>query len=353
MSNQEITTVNPTIMFPAATSRAITTIVLFLAVVTTTSNGKVISTPTTSTRIISGGSGSNSPWCPASWCIQFDLGNRWDDKRDLTTTAAAAAWDPSEVVRVGFGVEVLVDSERIQLNSGTTEHNFMEGRNTCYRLSVIQKPTYVQSLNVGQVTIQMKDKSGWNMYTQQSTPARSNNDRTNTNGKNARSVVRLWLTVIDEIKRNDVTIIPAGSQLLCTANCWRESDYSIAQQRIQPILKRLRMLQDTIDAQVQHETGDRRLDGTNPIDTVLAYADMAVLIQKRDQCVQELRQMEPYLPLPHKTLSSSLPGHWPGSTEKLIVTTGKVVVQRRNPFGWNEFSVVGTWTAKPMEGSTQ
>jgi len=264
---------------------------------------------------------SSSPWSPAEWRIQLDIGRE-------PGTYMPEEWGASGA-RLGLPVEVLIESESIPTGN---ERDFVGG-NKCYQLAVLEDATFVSKQ--GEETVRFGDTGGWKIATR----------RTGKAGDAA--VLRLWLDLVDSATRNDVRL-DAGERLYCTANCWRESELEVGRKRIQPLVQAYEEAQERIDQRLPHETGDRRLDGTNLADTVLAYADMAVLVKQRDDRLQELRDAELKLPSPQVKLSTS--GRWPGTTEELVVAPGKVVVQRRNPFGVEEFYIVGTWTASPLEG---
>ena len=231
--------------------------------------------------------------------------------------------------RLGLAVEVLVESETIATGK---ERNFVGG-NKCFQLSVLKDPTLVTQS--GESKVRLGDVGGWKIAALRS-------------GRlGDASVLRLWLDLVDSATRNDVRL-DAGERLYCTANSWRApSELEVGRRRIQPLVEAYLEAQDRIDQRLPHETGDRRLDGINPVETVMAYADMAVLVRYRDDRLQQLREAELKLPSPQLELSP--PGRWPGTTEDLVVAKGKVILQKRKAFGIEEFYVVGKWTATPLK----
>ena len=60
--------------------------------------------------------------------------------------------------------------------------------------------------------------------------------------------------------------------------------------RIVPFQTELKEAQQLLDDNLSHETGDRRLDGTDPIETIKAYGDMAALVLNRDRKQAALRE---------------------------------------------------------------
>jgi hypothetical protein len=138
--------------------------------------------------------------------------------------------------------------------------------------------------------------------------------------------------------------LKAGERLYATSNCWRKTDFEIGRKRLAPYLKRLDETQRIITARLDHKDGDRRLDGTDIVDTAMGSIDMAMLVNQRDELLSELRSVQQKLP---GTTDISGLGHWPGSTEKLVIAEGKVGVKRKKGF-WEEFQIVGTWMATPL-----
>lgn len=128
------------------------------------------------------------------------------------------------------------------------------------------------------------------------------------------------------------------------AKCWREPDLLVGGRKIKPLEVAAREAQQRLDDQLSHETGDRRLDGTNPVDTAMASISMAKLVKDRDDRVRELREAERTLP----RNADKLPlGSWPGTTEKLAVARGTIALKRRRLLG-DEFHIIGKWNAVPI-----
>jgi hypothetical protein len=153
------------------------------------------------------------------------------------------------------------------------------------------------------------------------------------------------------IARNDVSLDPT-ERLYLLANGWRAGDLERGLQRLRPLQERLDDAQARVDAQLSHETGDRRLDGDNPLETALAWTDMAGLVRQRDECRAALRVAAQTLPM---ATSLSPPGAWPGTTEALVLGPGTIGVKRKSGglFGVVEFHVIGSFTATPLEGLSE
>lgn len=238
-------------------------------------------------------------------------------------------------------VEVLVESE-LYSHSDTTnaERDFMGGTGKCDRLTILEDAVYVNQN--GQQTVRFADVGAWKITTR----------RTGKVGDAGQ--VRFWIDALDSATRNDVSLASGGERLYCTANCWREQELAIGRRRIQPFLVALEEAQNRIDQRLEHATGDRRLDGTNPVDTAMASLDMAVLVKNRDDRLLELRDAERKLPA---TTSNdnyySKPGMWPGTTENLVIAPGKIGVKRKKGLFGEEYHILGTWTATPLEGVSE
>ena len=99
---------------------------------------------------------------------------------------------------------------------------------------------------------------------------------------------------------------------------------------------------------MDHERGDRRLDGTNPIDTAMAYKDMADLVSRRDAALRKQRDLESDLLLPKD--ASALPvGTWPGSSEPLALAPGGVMMRRKKFLMPDDYIILGKWNAVPLD----
>jgi hypothetical protein len=167
------------------------------------------------------------------------------------------------------------------------------------------------------------------------------------------SMLQFWLNLgsrnggKDDIvaQKKDVTL-KANERLYFAAHCWRETDYKIGKRNLQPILKAYEMAQAKILEKVDHDSGDRRLDGTDALETLSAYKDMAGLTLDRDDKWRQLQEAQTYLPPPE-----NLPfGHWPGDTELMAIKPMELFIRKRKGiFGTQEeFHLIGTWEARPM-----
>ena len=267
---------------------------------------------------------ATSPWASSEWRITFNFG------RDVDADGSNFkddSWGESGA-RLGLSIDTLVEST--DYPNSQTERDFIGGSGASNVLSVLEDANFV-SLEKGQQTVRFGPTGAWKLSTR----------RTGRPGD--ASVLRFWLDVLDDAVRNDVSL-KAGERLYATSSCWRETDFEIGRKRLAPYFKQLDEIQRIITARLDHINGDRRLDGTDIVDTAMGSIDMAILVNQRDELLSELRIVQQKLP--GMTDVSGL-GHWPGSTEKLSIAEGKVCVKRRKGL-WEDFRIVGTWMATPL-----
>jgi len=180
--------------------------------------------------------------------------------------------------------------------------------------------------------------------------------------KGRASTLRFWMDLNCPLERNDV-ILPAGERLYFMTKVWREEEYDRGVQKMRPIYDRARQAQQGLEDQLDHGTGDRRLDGTDALETLQAYGDMAQLVLDRDRKRQELQQaLEIYPPIVEDNDDNGLAeGPWPGAEEWLTISNsynpiwvaGSRQQQRSKPWPTllrmgEEFHVVGTWMVTPV-----
>jgi hypothetical protein len=287
-------------------------------------------------------SSSRSPWAPTEWRLRLNFGR--NDSND-NSSSDASAWGASGA-RLALTLDVCIDSApaaTTQKPAVDPERAFLGGRAS--QLVALEDPTFIT--NEGEQTVLFQEYGAWNIGLRRAGDKAGDASR-----------LRFWMDLEAEqpggaaIARNDVSLDPT-ERLYLLANVWRENDLNIGLKRLRPLQAKVDDAQARLDAQLSHETGDRRLDGENPLDTALAWTDMAVLVQQRDACRQELRVAAQRLPV--KSAGLSPPGAWPGTTEALVVGPGTIGVKRRTGglFGVEEFHVVGSFTATPLEGLSE
>lgn len=155
--------------------------------------------------------------------------------------------------------------------------------------------------------------------------------------------LQFWLDFETEGNKNDVEL-PMG-RVYFSANCWREEELERGKLAIAPLIADYEVAQQALEDQLSHETGDRRLDGTDPLKTIVAYKDMTELIVRRDEKLRKLKDAEKYLPRNADSLPQAA---WPGGTEALAIAPVEMFIKRKRVFR-DEFHIIGTWEATPVE----
>lgn len=141
------------------------------------------------------------------------------------------------------------------------------------------------------------------------------------------SKLRFYFDLTTDLERNDVSL-PAGTRLYFAASAWREVEYEVGVARILPLKVALKASQMVLDENLSHESGDRRLDGTDPIETLRAYKDMTALVLDRDRkraALKEALDKDGH----GYPASDDLPeGPWPGTTEWLTLSEKNPIYAR-------------------------
>lgn len=269
---------------------------------------------------------TRSPWAPAEWRLDLDIGRE------------EGTWMPEEWAssgaRLSFSVDILIESDYAPSEKDRDGELKFMGPNAM-RLAVLEDATFISS--EGEQVVSLPEEGAWKLQLPKT--------------KGAAGTLRFWFEAEQDpdlpegvaARRNDVTL-PA-ERLYFMAKCWREPDLEIGSRKMRPIEMAAREAQQQLDEQLSHESGDRRLDGTNPLDTIAGSMNMAKLVKARDDRVQELREAERKLP---RNAGSMPRGPWPGSTDDLAIARGTVAVKRRTLLR-EEFHIVGKWKAVAVE----
>jgi hypothetical protein len=264
-----------------------------------------------------------SPWSPAEWQILVNIGREEGSWMPETWATSGA--------RLSFPMDVMVASD-YNTAEKDKECEFMGGNSM--RLVVLEDPTFVSS--DGEQFIGIREEGAWKMQMPKQ--------------RGTAGTLRFWVDVeqADGLSqgvgalRNDVTL-PA-ERIFFMSKCWREEDLKIAARKMKPYETAAEEAQRKVEEQLSHETGDRRLDGTDPLETALGTISMAKLIKDRDDRMRELREAENTLPRNAERLKL---GFWPGTDEKLAIGEGTIAVKRKKFFG-DEFHILGKWRAIPI-----
>ncbi|KAL7544662.1 hypothetical protein ACHAWF_008032 [Thalassiosira exigua] len=184
------------------------------------------------------------------------------------------------------------------------------------------------------------------------------------------STLRFSLSLLTSVERNSISL-PKDQLLLFTSNAFRKGQYSDGIQTLLPYQYDKEQSQMVLEKQLNHETGDRRLDGNDLLETLGGYKDMADLIVERDDKRRKWREIEAVLP----KLDTDIPrrveidksvleddarwGLWPGDTEFMTIERGVIVAvvanenKKTGMFPWladnvsEESVIVGKWSAIP------
>lgn len=191
------------------------------------------------------------------------------------------------------------------------------------------------------------------------------------------STLRFYLTMNTPIERNSITF-PENQLLLLQSNTFRTEQYRDGIQTLLPYQYNKDRAQKNLDEQLDHETGDRRLDGNDVLETLGGMKDAAELVMVRDK--MRNKWLEVKGSLPKISDSSSIGtgrgvdidkllddedswGVWPGDTEFMTIERGviyAVVTNKEKDQGFfqslmssddsdkGEPVVVGKWSAVPL-----
>mmetsp|Transcript_35185 Transcript_35185/g.71875 ORF Transcript_35185/g.71875 Transcript_35185/m.71875 type:complete len:435 (+) Transcript_35185:68-1372(+) len=187
------------------------------------------------------------------------------------------------------------------------------------------------------------------------------------------SSLRMYLKLVNSIERNTISF-PEDQLLLLKSNTFRTTQYASGIQTVLPYQYAKEQSQQVLEEQLNHETGDRRLDGSDLLETAAAYKDIAALVMERDERRRRWKEVEGVLP---KISGPSIKigraatteellndvkrwGIWPGDTELMTLERGVVLAavsakqKKQSIFPWmqdtnsEEMVVVGKWSATPL-----
>ena len=246
-------------------------------------------------------------WDARSWRLTFDVGRTEGDESMPEDWAASGA-------RMAFSVDVEVSADDASSKDSEV------GRGAC-ALRVTNEPEFVGEKGVQRVAV--SNEGGWRI---------DHND-----------VLRCWLDVESAAARNDVTLAPGRCYF--EAAVWRSpNDLAAGRQKLAPLVADTRKAQDELERALDHNEGDRRLDGSDLIETAKAYGDVAGLVGKRDGALRRQREAELDLRLP----ATDPPfGRWPGAGEPVGLAPTRLYGLKESLFG-DEHLTLGTWRIKPV-----
>ena len=254
-----------------------------------------------------------SPWSSSEWRLNLEFGGGTTDA--ATTTSMST--------RVALPTQVLIESK-----SQPELEQFMLGSGKSDLVTTLEDPTFVNMS--GEQTVRMGDQGGWKILSRRTGKAGDAGE------------LRIWLDILDDFSKNELEV--SAQRIYLTTNCWRKQEFDIGSKRLKPLKLDYQDYQRQIQDRLQHETGDRRLDGTNLVDTAMGTIDMGILVTKRDEARFRLKQAELKLPNCDNVIS----GSWPGSTEPLYIAKGRIEIKESQLLS-ETYRTVGSWTATPLE----
>ena len=148
------------------------------------------------------------------------------------------------------------------------------------------------------------------------------------------STLRFYLTLNTAIQRNSITF-PKEQLLLLQSNTFRTEQYKDGVQTLLPYQYAKDRSQKQLEEQLNHETGDRRLDGNDIIETLGGMKDAAGLVMERDKMRAKWLEVKSSLPKLDSSIDTSQGveinkllederkwGIWPGDTELMTIERG-------------------------------
>lgn len=355
---------------------------------------------------------SPSPWSPGKWKITFDFGlgeqqqqtpfggsdvesneNSIAQQRRYRENLLGANWG-ADGSRLILSLDVIISSETTSSYSNdysatrqSVEERWLGGKPTgsiqCvpkqqrssdgdYDDDQIYHASYVNNKGEQRVRIM---SGQW----RHEPPTPLLPTYTNTLPGQASSL-RLHIKLINSIERNTISF-PDNQILLLQSNTFRISQFTSGIQTLLPYQYAKEQSQLVLEVQLNHETGDRRLDGSDVFETIGGYRDIAALVMERDERRRQWKEVQGVLPkMTTMTMAGSSSGSrssetmiekllndekrwgvWPGDTELMTVERGVVLAavsareKKQSMFPWmtnesnvKELVVVGKWSATSL-----
>jgi hypothetical protein len=281
---------------------------------------------------------SQSPWRNARWKITFDFGRE------------KGSWMPDKWGKEGGRLVLSPLDVEIASDRPTGNEDSMLASNAWVLRPLSKTANYITMK--GQQEAVFGDNGGWKIRMPGGTSAGSSSS-TIAKRRGHASKMMCFVDLLSDIAKGDVKL-SKGERIYMTGKCWREDDLENALKTMYPIRARFLEAQAKLEAQLQHETGDRRLDGTDPIQTIMGMKETAQLVLQRDEAFrtyEDARALYPSFDDDTKEYSvDDIPleeGPWPGQVEWLSIEPGYLMVRRSN-FLDEEYHVIGKWKAVPL-----
>ena len=314
---------------------------------------------------------SPSPWSPGSWKITMDFGredssDRNDNNIQLLSSLLGNEWG-SNGSRLVLSFEVLASAEISKQQQNDDNDSWLGGKPTGTVETDDESCTYINEQGQQLCTFL---PGNWRIE-----PPLPLLLPTYTNILSGQaSTLRFYLTINTSIRRNTISF-PEEQLLLFQCNTFRTSQYSSGVQTLLPYQYAKERSQRLLEEQLNHETGDRRLDGNDLLDTLSATKEMAELVIDRDKMRSKWLEVESVLPKLDSSIDTSQGidvntlidddekwGIWPSDTEMMTIESGiiyAVVNAKKEKQGFfqsllqdnskkGEPVVVGRWNAKSI-----
>mmetsp|Transcript_38381 Transcript_38381/g.69168 ORF Transcript_38381/g.69168 Transcript_38381/m.69168 type:complete len:432 (+) Transcript_38381:54-1349(+) len=322
---------------------------------------------------------SPSPWSPGKWKITLDFGREDSDSSERNdnsqiTNLLGEDWG-SNGVRLGLSFEIMANAETTNTKRGepSVQMTWLGGKPTGTVECIPQKnkdedycASYINEK--GQQDVQISSGQ-WRV--EPPLPLLPSN--VNVLPGQA-STLRFDLALLTAIQRNTISF-PQDQLLLLQSNTFRTQQYPSGVRTLLPYQYAKDIAQQQLEEQLNHETGDRRLDGGDIFETLGGYKDVAELVLERDQKRRRWKDIEGVLPKLDSSIDTTRKvdisrlledekrwGIWPGDTELMTIERGVVLAvvakeskQKKGFFPWmqdgggvEEPVIVGKWSALPI-----
>lgn len=258
----------------------------------------------------SSGEGSTSPWASSRWLLTLDLQMPFsDDNNNNNESSSGTSKASSRLLLKGIELQVTSDQRsKSKLNKDQRQEQFL-GPAASFDWNVVDTSSASYINRQGEQPVRFKG-AAWSLeFPKSSTSSPSAAPSSATAGQ--ASILRGLLQVQEPAIDRNAIQIPPGSTFYLQAQAWREADFDVGIQKIQPLYRRYQKATKMLEEVLSHEKGDRRLDGTSLVDTLQAYGDVSQLVWQKESAQDAYQQGRTTLGYPHPTKIWP-EGPWPG-----------------------------------------
>lgn len=321
----------------------------------------------TSQLFMSSDQSSPSPWSSGYWQLTLDFGidESERDNNSQLYNLLGEGWGLNDA-RLSLSFEILVNAE----TNSQENDSWLGGKPTgTIETNSDDCATYIN--NNGQQNVEISSGQ-WRIEPPMPLLPTYANALTGQ-----ASTLRFYLTMNTPIQRNSI-IFPENQLLLLQSNAFRTEQYRDGIQTLLPYQYNKDRAQKNLDDQLDHETGDRRLDGNDVLETLGGMKDAAELVMERDKMRNKWLEVKDSLPKISDSSSIGTGrgvdidkllddedswGIWPGNTELMTIERGvifAVVANKEKDQGFfqslmssndsdkGDPVVVGRWSAVPL-----